>query len=155
MRDHADINAPIVEALYEEGLELADRVRAAFDLSGRIDAAAEDEDFARIALSCEALRCTTRMMHALAWLLNQRAYFNGEMSEFQLRRHGRLAKRQPDGNRQQLAALPVRIVTLVAETQRFYQRIERLDAAWRERFAMQPPAIERLRQRLEASLAAL
>lgn len=155
MSEHADINAPIVEALYEEGLAIADRVRAAFDLSGRIDTATENEDFARIALSCEALRCTTRMMHALAWLLNQRAYFNGEMSEFQLRRHGRLAKRQPSGDREQLAALPTDIVALVAQTQRFYQRIERLDAAWRERFAMQPPAIERLRQRLECAIAAL
>lgn len=155
MNEPANINAPIVAALYTEGLEIADRVRAAFDLSGRIDLAAEDEDFARIALSCEALRCTTRIMHALAWLLNQRAYFNGEMSEFQLRRHGRLAARQQSDDREQLAVLPPDIIALVSETQRFYQRIERLDAAWREHFAMQPPAIERLRQRLKTAIAAL
>ena len=75
MRDFADIKPPIIEALYTEGLDLADAVRAAFDMSGRIDQIVADEDLARIALPCEALRCTTRMMHALAWLLNQRAYF--------------------------------------------------------------------------------
>jgi regulator of CtrA degradation len=103
MSETADLSPTIVEALYSEALVLADAARAAFDLSGRLTAASEDEDLARIALSCEALRTTTRMMHAIAWLLNQRAYFAGELSEFQLRRHGRLPAPVPSG---ELAALP-------------------------------------------------
>ena len=155
MRDFADINPPIIEGLYHEGLDLADAVRAAFDLSGRIDNALGDEDLARVALSCEALRCTTRMMHALAWLLNQRAYFKGELSEFQLRRYGRLPKRQTYGEADQLAMLDDDLRELVAQTERFYARIERLDAGFRAQFRMQPPAIERLRQRLESSISSL
>ena len=89
MSKPADLNRPIIESLYAEALLLADDVRASFDFAGRIDAVVEDEDLARIALSCEALRTTTRMMHVIAWLLNQRAFFNGEISEFQLRRSGR------------------------------------------------------------------
>ena len=106
----------IVEALYSEALVLADEARAAFDLSGRLTTASEDEDLARIALSCEALRTTTRMMHAIAWLLNQRAYFAGELSEFQLQRHGRLPRPQPEAAPEQLAMLGPELEDLVAVT---------------------------------------
>ena len=67
MNKTTDINPHIIEGLYTEALLLADEVRAAFDMSGRLDELAGDEDLARIALSCEALRTTTRMMHAIAW----------------------------------------------------------------------------------------
>lgn len=148
MTQTADLSPTIVDALYCEALELADKVRAAFDLSGRLSAAAADEDLTRIALSCEALRTTTRMMHAIAWLLNQRAFLAGELSEFQLRRHGRLPPAKPDDGQEQLALLGPEFVELVERTRRFYARIERLDQAWRTRFEMQPAAIHRLRERL-------
>lgn len=138
----------IVDALYCEALVLADEARAAFDLSGRLTLASENEDLARIALSCEALRTTTRMMHAIAWLLNQRAFFAGELSEFQLRRHGRLPPPQPAAGPDQLAMLGPDLRELIERTRRFYARIERLDSAWRNHFAMHPAAIHRLRERL-------
>ena len=100
-----DISKPIIEALYCEALVLADEVRAAFDL---VPARSEEEDMVRIALSVEGLRTTTRMMHVLAWLLNHRAYFAGELSEFQLRRHGVLP---PDR-----AADPAQLAKLEPET---------------------------------------
>ena len=155
MAEPADLSPTIVEALYNEALLLADEARAAFDLSGRLTLASEDEDLARIALSCEALRTTTRMMHAIAWLLNQRAYFAGELSEFQLRRHGRLPPPQPDGSPDQLAMLGPEIESLIGRTRRFYARVERLDAAWRTRFAMHPAAIHRLRERLGSAVGRL
>ena len=148
MAQPADLSPTIVDALYSEALTLADEARAAFDLSGRLTAASVNEDLARIALSCEALRTTTRMMHAIAWLLNQRAYFAGELSEFQLRRHGRLPPPQPEGSPDQVALLGPQIEDLIDRTRRFYARIERLDMAWRNRFAMHPAAIHRLRERL-------
>ena len=155
MADTADLSPTIVDALYCEALVLADEARAAFDLSGRLTRAAEDEDLARIALSCEALRTTTRMMHAIAWLLNQRAYFAGELSEFQLRRHGRLPPPQPEGSPDQVALLGPQIEDLIDRTRRFYARIERLDMAWRNRFAMNPAAIHRLRERLGQAVVGL
>jgi regulator of CtrA degradation len=148
MAQTADLSPTIVEALYSEALDLADQVRAAFDLSGRMAAVSDDEDLARIALSCEALRTTTRMMHAIAWLLNQRAYLAGELSEFQLRRHGRLPSAQPDDRREQQGLFEPTLAALIERTGRFYARIERLDQAWRTRFEMQPAAIHRLRERL-------
>lgn len=147
-----NLTQPIVEALYGEALILADEVRAAFDLSGRLDNASENEDLARIAMSCEALRTTTRMMHIIAWLLNQRAYFNGEISELALRRHGRLPSKTARSDPEQLAMLDPEIRELVLTTEKLYSRIERLDNAWQEQYRMQPSALDRLRQRLGESL---
>ena len=155
MAEPADLSPTIVDALYSEALTLADEARAAFDLSGRLTAASVNEDLARIALSCEALRTTTRMMHAIAWLLNQRAYFAGELSEFQLRRHGRLPPPQPEGSPDQVALLGPQTEDLIDRTRRFYARIERLDMAWRNRFAMNPAAIHRLRERLGQAVVGL
>ena len=148
MAEPADLSPTIVDMLYGEALTLADEERAAFDLSGRLTAASENEDLARIALSCEALRTTTRMMHAIAWLLNQRAYFAGELSEFQLRRHGRLPPARNETPHEHIDAIGPRMAELVDRTRRFYARIERLDHAWRTRFEMHPAAVHRLRERL-------
>jgi len=153
MNEQANLNRPIVETLYTEALILADEVRAAFDLSGRLDSASENEDLARIAMSCEALRTTTRMMHIIAWLLNQRAYFNGEISELALRRHGRLPSKTAKSDPEQLAMIDPDIRDLVLTTERLYARIERLDVSWQSQYTMAPTAVHRLRQRLGESLA--
>jgi regulator of CtrA degradation len=153
MAQPANINPRIIEGLYCEALVLSDEVRAAFDLSGRIDTAIDakgrDEDLARVALSCEALRTTTRMMHAIAWLLNHRAFFMGELSEFQLRRHGRLPSPQPQTEADRLALLTPQLRELIGATERFYARLMRLDREWRQRDPHAPSAIAALRERLE------
>jgi regulator of CtrA degradation len=154
MGETVDLNPTIVEALYAEALELSDTVRATFDLSNRLSLARPSQDQASVALSCEALRTTTRMMHAIAWLLNQRAYFAGELSEFQLRRRGRLPRPVHDATSEaQLMKLDPALIDLIDHTRRFYARIERLDLAWRERFSMHPAAIHRLRERLGRAVA--
>jgi regulator of CtrA degradation len=146
-----DLNQSIVEALYCEALVLADEVRAAFDL---VPMRATDEDLVRIALSVEGLRTTTRMMHVLAWLLNHRAYFADELSEFQLRRHGVLPPDRPS-DPDQLALLEPETCALIAETEALHGRIARLDTAWRERFAVRPVTVHRLRERLGRALGSL
>lgn len=155
MSQPTDLSPTIIESLYCEALVLADEVRAAFDLSGRLDLAGHDQDLARVALSCEALRTTTRMMHAIAWLLNQRAHFAGELSEFQLRQHGRLPPSQPASSAENMAMLGPTTQELILRTERFHARIARLDNAWRVRFAMHPVAIHRLRERLGREIGAL
>lgn len=148
----ATINPRIIEALYGEALVLSDEVRAAFDLSGRIDAR-NSEDAARVALSCEALRTTTRMMHAVAWLLNHRAYFAGDLSEFQLRRYGKLTVDFPRADFDRLALLDGPTRALIATTERFYARLVRLDTGWRGRDPAMPSAIAALRERLDGMVA--
>jgi regulator of CtrA degradation len=143
----ASINPRIIEGLYCEALVLSDEVRGAFALSGRLDAAGGEEDEARVALSCEALRTTTRMMHAVAWLLNHRAYFAGELSEFQLRRYGKLAD-FPESETRRLALLDPETRELIQATERFHARLGRLDHGWRERDPATASAVARLRERL-------
>ncbi len=152
MNKPATINPRIIESLYGESLVLSDEVRAAFDLSGRIDAR-NTEDAARVALSCEALRTTTRMMHAVAWLLNHRAFFAGELSEFQLRRYGRLVGDFPVADPERLALLDGRTRALISTTERFYARLVRLDTGWRGRDPAMPSAIAALRERLGGMVA--
>lgn len=146
----ASINPRIIEGLYCEALVLSDEVRAAFDLSGNLDDAGLADDHARLALSCEALRTTTRMMHSLAWLLNHRAYFAGELSEFQLRRYGQLAH-YPEADADRLAMLPAPTRELIRATERFHARLKRLDAGWRKGAAGAPSAVASLRERLGIS----
>ena len=152
MSEPTDLSPTIIESLYREALDLADEVRAAFVMSRPLDLAGADEDLARIALSCEALRTTTRMLHAIAWLLNQRAFFAGELSEYQLRHHGRLPAGQPLSDEDQLAMLGPSLVEMIHRTERFHARIERLDAAWRQRFAGQATPLDGLRNRIGSAL---
>lgn len=147
MATPANINPRIVESLYYEALILSDEVRHAFTLSGRLEAVAGDEDEATVALSCEALRTTTRMMHSVAWLLNHRAYLNGELSEFQLHRYGKLAD-FPESDPGRLALLDPDTRDLIQATERLHARLKRIDAVWREQDRGAPSAIIALRERL-------
>lgn len=156
MSEPATINPRIIEALYCEAMVLSDEVRHTFTLSGTLSGrigVADHEDLARVALSCEGLRTTTRMMHAIAWLLNHRAFFMGELSEFQLRRYGRLATDMPESDPNRLALLEPRIRELIGATERFYARLVRLDRGWRQHEADEPSAIARLRERLNKAVA--
>ena len=157
----SSITPVIIETLYGEALSLAEDARDAFEQSGALGkglpssgpTAGPNADEARIALSCEALRTTTRMMHALAWLLNHRAFFAGELSEFQLRRHGRLPNAQPVSNAAQLALLDLLAVQVVQQSTAFYARIERLDQSWRVAEAETLQPVQSLRARIGRSFA--
>jgi len=147
------INHRIVEGLYCEALVLSDEVRHAFALhsAGGDEAAGSalrarevETEQVRAAMSGEGLRTTTRMMHAVAWLLNHRAHFLGELSAFQLKRYGRLSPDVSYPDPAELALLPPEIQALVGSTLRFYDRLAD-DRA--------PSAIAALRERLERRLA--
>lgn len=154
MASSASINPRIIEGLYCEALVLSDEVRSAFAPTGRMGsrnpepAAAPGEEL-HVARACEALRTTTRMMHAVAWLLNHRAFLNGELSEFQLRRHGKLAD-CPESDPQRLALLDQPTRALVQTTERFHARLKRIDSGWRNRDSAPANTIARLRDRIAA-----
>ena len=144
-----NLSRPIVEALYSEALLLADEVRAVF-ARGTHEPEIGEDSLARLALSTEGLKTTTRMMHVLAWLLNQRAFFSGELNEDQVRRHGTLPPDRPSDERA-LAALEPATRELIAESEALHKRIARLDEAWRSGFEMASPA-RAIHSRLERQL---
>lgn len=142
MAHTTNLSRPIIEALYTEALVLADDVRAIFALGvHEPEAGMESTPTAtmRLALSTEGLKTTTRMMHILAWLLNQRAFFSGELSESQVRKHGTLPPDRPTDPKA-LEVLESGTRDLIAETERLHKRIARLDEAWRSGFEMASPA---------------
>lgn len=153
-------NPRIVEALYAEALALADRARAQFGQlrsGGAEDRLRGGAELAQVQASCEALRTTTRIMHCLAWLLNHRAWFAGELTEQQLRRHGRLIAHFPASDAAAVDLLPPPAQHVVHDSERLYQRIDRLAEAWQGGVAVpaQPreSAIARLRERLDRAMA--
>lgn len=146
-----DLSRPIIETLYSEALMLADEVRAVFALGmNEIDPEASDQ--LRLALSSEGLKATTRMMHVLAWLLNQRAYFSGELTELQLRKHSRLPEDRPS-RVEDLALLEIPTRELIDDTVRLHSRIARLDKAWRDGFEVQP-TVRKLHERIGREMMA-
>lgn len=155
MSEPAIINPRIVEALYSEALLLSDEVRHTFAMpkgDGFHDGPLDD-DLARVALSSEGLRTTTRMMHAIAWLLNHRAYFMGEISELQLKRHGRLSPVMRQSDARHLTMLEPAIAELVETTRRFYDRLLRLENGWKLSAESPSSAVEQLCERIEQRLA--
>lgn len=128
MNEHR-VRNQVVEELYEETLLLADEARTVFDMRARVPDESSG-DGGRIALSIEGLRTTTRLMNLLAWLLNQRAFFAGELTELQLQRSGALANdRRSDPV--QMALLRPATRALIRESERLYARAERLDVQLR------------------------
>ena len=146
----SNLSRPIIESLYSEALLLADEVRAVFAM-GMGDAAPDASDRLRLALSSEGLKSTTRMMHVLAWLLNQRAFFAGELTETQLRHHGRLPDDRPS-NADDLELLEPATRELIEDTIRLHRRISRLDQAWADEFDAQP-AVHSMRDRLDRAIS--
>lgn len=124
------IHEQVIEDLYAEALALADEARAVFDLRDEMSRG-NTPDKVRIAMSVEGLRTTTRVMHVLAWLLNQRAYYAGELSKLQLLRHGTLGEeRRSDPANLELLELPTR--ALIRDTERLHARVARLDEEQRQ-----------------------
>ncbi len=119
------IRHQVIEELYEETLLLADEARAVFDMRNQ-EPGASEADGGRIALSIEGLRTTTRLMNLLAWLLNQRAFFAGELSEAQVKRNGPLANDRAS-DPVQMAQLQIATRALIRESERLYARAGRLD----------------------------
>lgn len=146
MASPASINTRIIEGLYCEALVLSDEVRSAFIPSTQDGNPAATDEVA-LALSCEGLRTTTRMMQSVAWLLNHRAYLAGNLSEVQLRRYGKLhscAEADPD----RLALLSPALQDLIRATELFYARLLRLDEGWRAEEVQEQDDIFSLQRRL-------
>ncbi len=116
----------LVDGLYAEAMLLADEARHWFDQQGR-EARAGLPPLAQVALSCEALRVTTRLMHVIAWLLNRRALAAGEIGEDVLRRPDNCLGSVEEGDPAALAALPADARALVAASRDLHERVARLD----------------------------
>lgn len=118
------ISRRVIDGLHSEALLLSDEARAYFDAVAAAPPV-ELDPLQRVRLSCESLRITTRLMHVLAWLLNQRAINEGELSEMSdARRLGDASSSDAEA----LTGLPEEAKALAAASMELHARIARLDA---------------------------
>ena len=144
------LNESLIDSLYAEALVLADEARGWFDRTrGESEASAfddlpdgvePDEDSLfhwagrhdpslRIALSCESLRMSTRLMHVVAWLLMQRAVRAGEVSaESATAPHNRLGP-SPDCDMALVDQLPLPARRLIEASLRLHDRVRQIEDA--------------------------
>ena len=147
----ASARRQIIEDVYQDTLVLADEARAAFDSRSGAGAIELDEA-AKVAFSIEGLRTTTRLMHLLAWLLNQRAYLDGELSDMQLRQHGALPSERP-ALPGMMRRLDPHTQDLIRQSLDLYKRVERLDRDWRARSETEQSPVGAMQGRLERAFA--
>jgi regulator of CtrA degradation len=140
----------LVDALYIEAMVLADEARSYFDHQARNDRLSL-EPVDRVAFSCESLKVTTRLMHVIAWLLNQRAIAAGELTRAEAASpERRLGDAQARDGRL-LPRLPEAGVDIIRQSEELYERVRRLDHGSFGREAVASPA-RSLLSRLERSL---
>ncbi len=117
----------LVDGLYMEAMEMAEEARLYFD---SCEAAGHEieEPLQRVAFACESLKVTTRLMHVIAWLLSQRAWQRGEISDAEL-----IADQYRLGHATPSAAtlvetFPFAARVLIEASQELYERVLRVQA---------------------------
>ena len=137
----------LVNSLYTEAMLLADEARAYFDHQGRADRELLDP-LARVALSCESLKITTRLMHVLAWLLTERAIDLGQLSDEEAAASARRLGDALPSDASSVEGLPSPAIALIDASQDLYARVRRLEIAAPEPLSIVSPALSLL-DRLE------
>lgn len=143
--DESRLCQRLVEALYAEAMLLADEARSYFDEAGRAERDRLDP-LRRVTFSCESLKVTTRLMHAIAWLLTQRGVRAGEISRRDALDPSRRLGEAPATSEEVLASMPDGARALIAGSIDLYRRVARLDAAQDEPMPGSSPARVMLRR---------
>ncbi len=134
------------DALYVEAMLLADEARSYFDDGSRVEREALPP-MARVAFSCESLKVTTRLMHAIAWLLTQRAIVAGELRPREALDPARRLGTAPVSDALSLADMPLGARRLIDASIDLHRRVARLDAVQELDMAAISPA-RSMQQRL-------
>lgn len=117
----------LIDSLYMEAMLMADEVRAYFDESGK-EARDALDPIDRVLVSCESLKVTTRLMHVIAWLLNQRAVEAGEMDSDGARDASRRLGDSIDTDLETLERLPPEARALIEGSMDLHARVARVEA---------------------------
>lgn len=153
-----DITPHLIESLYLEAMILADEARHYFEEEAK-QRETGLSSAERVEMSCESLRLTTRLMHSIAWLLNQKAYFVGELSYAQLRGQGRMLGESTPSEPDIAARLPEKAQQLIRGSEDLFARIKRLELNIRRaEMGLEPEGetpVSRVRQLQQELLTAL
>ncbi|NJM50674.1 MAG: DUF1465 family protein [Sphingomonadales bacterium] len=139
-----EMTSKLVDALYTEAMVLADEARSYFD---RDPVAGGMPSDIAVAFSCESLKVTTRLMHSIAWLLNQKAYRAGEIDEAQVACEARELGYAPASDDILAERFPEEAQEIIRASEDLYFRIQRLNARLRDQI-LDLPEPARLREKI-------
>lgn len=120
---HHELTPQLLAALYTEAMLLADEARSYFDrdqMTGNLPPEIS------VAFSCESLKVTTRLMHSIAWLLNQKALRAGELSQFEADSGARELGYAPASDGFQVGRFPEEAQALISASEDLYFRLQRI-----------------------------
>ncbi len=120
---HHELTPKLLTALYTEAMLLADEARSYFD---RDQMAGNLSPEISVAFSCESLKVTTRLMHSIAWLLNQKALRAGELSYDEANSEARSLGYAPASDGFQVGRFSEEAQTLIAASEDLYFRLQRI-----------------------------
>ncbi|HEX7875256.1 MAG TPA: DUF1465 family protein [Sphingobium sp.] len=115
----------LVDGLYLEAMLMADEARAYFDLRETTEQELGDP-LRRVSFACESLKVTTRLMHIIAWLLSQRAWQRGEISDADLSDEKYRLGRATNTDPAVAGTFPFAARALIEGSQDIYDRVARL-----------------------------
>jgi regulator of CtrA degradation len=121
---HYELTPKLLDALYTEAMVLADEARSYFDrdtMNGTVAPAIS------VAFSCESLKVTTRLMHSIAWLLNQKALRAGELSEHDASSESRNLGYAPASDDLLTPHFPDDAQQIIRASEDLYYRLERIN----------------------------
>lgn len=144
---HHELTPKLLDSLYTEAMLLADEARSYFD---RDQMAGNLSPEISVAFSCESLKVTTRLMHSIAWLLNQKALRAGEISHGDAFSDARELGYSPASDTFQVGRFPDEAQSLIAASEDLYFRLQRFSGKMRSASTPVPEPIAMM-ERLRAS----
>lgn len=117
-----ELTSLLLDSLYTDAMVLADEARYCFD---RNQSAGLLSPEISVAFSCESLKVTTRLMHGIAWLLNQKALRAGEISEADAVSDAKDLGYAPASDSAQVDRFPVEAQALIRASEELYGRLQR------------------------------
>lgn len=129
LTSHHELTPKLLDALYTEAMLLADEARSYFD---RDQLAGNLSPEISVAFSCESLKVTTRLMHSIAWLLNQKAVRAGELSQNDADGDTRDLGYAPASDSFQTARFSQEAQLLIAASEDLYFRLQRISGKMRD-----------------------
>ncbi|WP_417592374.1 DUF1465 family protein [Parasphingorhabdus sp.] len=150
MADHESLlTVKLMDALYTEAMVLADEARSYFE-SGRFKEDSCDDVNLAVSFSCESLKVTTRLMHCIAWLLNQKALHSGELTEGEAWNHDRALGYAPATDQPMVDRFPEEARQIIVASEELFQRLQRLSAQLKREIASET-AVQDMVRRLQNS----
>lgn len=143
---HYQITPKLIDGLYTEAMVLADEARSYFDSDRAREITPAD---VAVAFSCESLKVTTRLMHVIAWLLNQKAIRAGEIHASDVMRELDELGYAPATDDWMVQRMPEEARNLIMASEDLYYRVQRMSShiyAEQENMPMPHRMIEQLRQ---------